>query len=167
MAGGQFGVVRRQANFVGNYTHVVDAQGRIQVPRAMRKAMLPEALGTFFVTRGLDGCLSAYPLDTWLNLSEQWETILNDAPAVQRRSQIRIITSNAYETKMDGQGRITVPAQLLEAAAITSEAVFAGASYRIEIWEPERFRRAISEAEGSFEQTAQNLMTFHANRQRG
>ena len=167
MATGPLGVVRRQASFVGNYRHVVDAQGRIQVPRAIRKAMLPESQGTLYVTRGLDGCLFAYPLDTWQNLAEQWELALNDARSFEKRNEIRVMTSHACEARLDGQGRISIPAYLLKAVDIRSEALFVGVTYRIEIWNPDRYEAAIAAAENSFEQNMRNLVSFRQNRQSG
>ena len=47
--------------FMGEYRHTVDPKGRLIVPSKFR-----ELLGTeFVVTRGLDGCLFVYPMDSW------------------------------------------------------------------------------------------------------
>ena len=47
--------------FCGEYQHSVDAKGRMIIPQKFR-----EILGTnFVVTRGLDGCLSVYPMEAW------------------------------------------------------------------------------------------------------
>lgn len=47
--------------FMGEYEHNLDAKGRVIVPAKFR-----EGLGErFIITRGLDKCLFAYPLDEW------------------------------------------------------------------------------------------------------
>ena len=44
--------------FMGEYSHSIDAKGRLIMPAKLR-----EQLGnTFVITRGLDGCLLAAPL---------------------------------------------------------------------------------------------------------
>lgn len=47
--------------FIGEYNHTLDAKGRLIVPSKLR-----ESLGErFFLTKGLDGCLSVYPKEEW------------------------------------------------------------------------------------------------------
>ena len=59
--------------FMGEYTHSIDAKGRVIVPAKFREALGNE----FIVTKGLDGCLFVFPHDTWtefeakLNRSEE------------------------------------------------------------------------------------------------
>ena len=44
--------------FLGEFIHTTDSKGRVFIPAKFR-----EALGeTFVVTRGIDNCLSVYPL---------------------------------------------------------------------------------------------------------
>ena len=53
--------------FMGEYQHNIDAKGRMIVPAKFR-----EGLGEKFVlTRGLDQCLFAYPMDEWKILEEK------------------------------------------------------------------------------------------------
>ena len=47
--------------FMGEYTHSIDAKGRVIVPAKFREALGNE----FIVTKGLDGCLFVFPHDTW------------------------------------------------------------------------------------------------------
>ena len=47
--------------FMGEYNHVIDAKGRLIIPARFRELLGEE----FIMTRGLDGCLSVYPMDEW------------------------------------------------------------------------------------------------------
>ena len=45
--------------FIGEYNHALDSKNRIIIPSKFR-----ENLGSsFFITKGLDGCLYVYPKD--------------------------------------------------------------------------------------------------------
>ena len=53
--------------FIGEYKHALDAKNRIIIPSRLR-----DELGSPFVmTKGLDGCIYAYPLREWKLLEEK------------------------------------------------------------------------------------------------
>ena len=57
--------------FIGEYQHALDSKNRIIVPAKLR-----EGLGNkFVITKGLDGCLYAYPLEEWRILEEKLKTL--------------------------------------------------------------------------------------------
>ena len=47
--------------FMGEYSHTIDAKGRLIIPSRFREHLGEE----FVLTKGLDGCLSIYPMDEW------------------------------------------------------------------------------------------------------
>ena len=47
--------------FMGEYNHTIDAKGRLIIPARFRELLGEE----FILTKGLDGCLSIYPMDAW------------------------------------------------------------------------------------------------------
>ena len=52
--------------FVGEYSHNIDAKGRVIIPAKFR-----EQLGEqFMITKGFEGCLFAYPMDVWEELAD-------------------------------------------------------------------------------------------------
>ena len=53
--------------YIGEYYHNIDEKGRVNFPAKLR-----EELGEQFVlTKGLDGCLSAYSMEEWSRISEK------------------------------------------------------------------------------------------------
>ena len=56
-----FARVQVSCMFMGEYNHTIDAKGRIIIPAKFRELLGEE----FVLTKGLDGCLSIYPMDEW------------------------------------------------------------------------------------------------------
>ena len=77
--------------FKGEYSHSVDAKGRIIMPAKFR-----EILGDMFVvTKGLDGCLFVYPNDEWENIENKFREIpltTKDARKFSRFSLRELLT---------------------------------------------------------------------------
>lgn len=139
-------------NFKGEYEHTVDPKGRVSIPAAFREALPPEADGTFVITRGLDGCLAVYTLDVWRKVEED----LSRLPQKARR-YVRLLASQAWEAKIDEQGRILIPARLLEKAGIKDKITLIGVLNKIELWNPERFREYIEEDDEALEKAAEEF----------
>lgn len=57
--------------FIGEYQHAIDAKNRMIVPVKLR-----EGLGNnFVITKGLDGCLYAYPMEEWRALEVKLKSL--------------------------------------------------------------------------------------------
>src|SRR5690625_5793184 len=83
--------------FMGEYEHNLDAKGRVIVPAKFR-----EGLGEkFIVTRGLDKCLFAYPLDEWKILEEKLKKLT--LTKKDARAFTRFFFSGAVECEIDIQ----------------------------------------------------------------
>ncbi len=139
---------------MGEYQHSVDAKGRLIVPAKFR-----EALGeAFVVTRGLDNCLFGYPMNEWRKLEEK----LKDLPMTKKdtRAFARFFFSGATEVEIDKQGRINIPATLIQHAHLVKECVVLGVSNRIEIWAKDAWEAYFSESEQSFNEIAENMIGF-------
>ena len=123
--------------FMGEYSHTVDAKGRLIIPSKFR-----EELGeSFVVTRGMDGCLFIYSREAW----EKFEQKLATLPLVSKeaRAFTRFFVSGAANCELDRQGRILVPATLREYAGLTKDVILAGNLDRIEVWSKERWTESI------------------------
>ena len=87
----------------GKYKHSVDEKGRLFVPSKLR-----EELGsTFYVTLGLDHCLSVYTEAGWKAIVDKY----NALPIVQAL-KMRFLFANAAKCEPDKQGRFLIPAEL-------------------------------------------------------
>lgn len=116
---------------LGEYEHSVDAKGRVAVPAKFR----PQLETGLVVTRGFERCLLVYPLQEWASLAQRVSAVsFLQAEARQLR---RLLFASAFDTELDRQGRILLPAPLREYASIVDTAIVAGMNTYFEIWAKE------------------------------
>jgi MraZ protein len=137
---------------LGEYEHTIDDKNRLTLPAKFRTAFADGIL----VTRGMDGCLYAYAPDAWQRLLQSRLATLDPLSKEGRRMQ-RFFYSGATEGELDKQGRVNVPAALIEHAGLGREVVVAGVNDHVEIWDREAWRRELAEVEGSAEDVAERL----------
>lgn len=119
--------------FIGEYQHALDNKNRMIIPSKFR-----EGLGNIFVlTKGLDGCLYAYPMEEWKKLEDKLKTL----PITNKdaRAFVRFFLSGAAEVEVDKQGRSLIPQNLIEYAGIVKDIVSIGVSTRLEIWSRDKW----------------------------
>jgi MraZ protein len=119
--------------FMGEYSHSVDAKGRLIMP-----AKFKEQLGAeFVVTKGLDGCLFVYPMEEWQNIEAKFREVPLTTKDARKFS--RFFFAGAASLELDKQGRILLPAVLREYAEVQKDVVLVGVLNRIEIWDKDRW----------------------------
>jgi MraZ protein len=137
---------------LGEFEHTIDDKNRLTLPAKFRSAFS----GGIVVTRGMDGCLYAYTQDAWNGLVGSRLATLDPLSKEGRRMQ-RFFFAGAAEAELDKQGRVNVPAALIEHAGLGREVVVAGVNDHVEIWDREAWRRELAEVEGSAEDVAERL----------
>lgn len=135
----------RVSAFLGRYDYQMDEKGRVSLPAAFRR----EAEGEAFVLMQWEKPgLTLFPPETWKKVEERLLEYRRSDPSSW--GYIREITASAVEVSPDKQGRILIPAPLQQAANLEGTVVLTGGLDRVEIWNPEEFRKAIrKEAEDS------------------
>lgn len=143
------------SDFVGEFYHTVDSKGRMNIPAAFRKALAIESRDVVVITRGFEKCLAVYGFEGW----ERVKSDLRRLSPVKRKARqfIRTILSQMAESKVDNQGRITIPRKLLDKVGITTKVVVIGALDRFEVWSPDMYNEYMADAEKVFEEVAEEL----------
>ncbi len=140
--------------FMGEYTHNIDRKGRLIMPAKFR-----EELGErVYITRGMDGCLTVYPLEEWTSLYKKYSSLPMTNP--DARMFMRFFMAKATEVEPDGQGRILIPGSLVKEAALEKECYIIGVANRVEVWSKERWLALQEEMLPSYEKFAENLTTL-------
>lgn len=142
------------AMLLGEFDHTIDDKGRLTLPARFRARFADGIV----VTRGLDGCLYAYTRGDWEHLVATRLAELDPLDPESRKLQ-RFFFASAAEAEPDRQGRVVIPAPLLESAQLRREVVVAGVNDHLEIWDRAAWRAQMQEVEGSAEHVAERLAT--------
>jgi MraZ protein len=137
---------------LGEYEHTIDDKNRLTLPARFRHVFGDGIV----VTRGMDGCLFAYTRADWEALVQGRLATLDPLRKEGRRMQ-RFFFAGATEAEPDKQGRVGIPAALLEHAKLGRDVVVAGVNDHLEIWDRAAWRRELAEVEGSAEDVAERL----------
>ena len=136
---------------LGEFEHTLDEKNRLTLPAKFREAFADGIV----VTRGMDGCLFAYTRADFARLVERMGTLdplRREARVIQRH-----FFSAANDAELDKQGRVMIPAALLESGGLKREVVVAGVYDHVEIWDRAAWRAHLEEVEGSAEHVAERL----------
>ena len=104
--------------FRGQFTHSVDAKGRISLPVRFRDQLMGASDPRIVLTPAIfDACLHLYPMHAW----EEFEAKVNALPSLDRHAVRfrRLYVSAAVECELDGAGRVLVPQELRAHASST------------------------------------------------
>ncbi|MBR1634046.1 MAG: division/cell wall cluster transcriptional repressor MraZ [Lachnospiraceae bacterium] len=121
--------------FMGEYSHSVDAKGRLIMPAKFREQLG----GEFVVTKGLDNCLFVYSNEEWAGIEAKFREI--PLTTKDARKFARFFFAGAAEMELDKQGRILLPQVLREFAGLKKDVVLVGVLNRIEIWDRTRWEQ--------------------------
>ena len=124
--------------FMGEYSHSVDAKGRLIVPAKFR-----EQLGDqFVVTKGVDGCLYVYSQEEWDRIEQKFREV--NLTTKDARKLMRFFFAGAATCEVDKQGRILIPSVLREFAGLDKDVILVGVLTKIEIWDKTKYEEASS-----------------------
>ncbi|MCZ7536439.1 MAG: division/cell wall cluster transcriptional repressor MraZ [Acidimicrobiia bacterium] len=119
--------------FLGEDEHSLDGKGRIIIPVRHREELGERPV----MAKGLDGCLSIYPNETFVEVAQQAREIGRRGP--HERVASAGFAAGAVELTPDKQGRVAVPPHLRRYAELDKEIVIAGNFHRVDIWNAEAY----------------------------
>jgi MraZ protein len=132
--------------FRGQFEHAIDAKGRTSLPARYRDVLAAANDLRLVVTPALfDPCLKVYPMKAWEELEDKISALPEfDPNAVFLR---RRFLSAAVECELDKQGRILIPPNLRDYAALSKEVLWAGMGRTAELWSRERWAHGLEKSE--------------------
>ena len=123
--------------FSGEFKHTLDTKNRLFIPAKHR-----EELGeSFMVAKSIrENCLKVYSM-------AEWEDYISPILKMERKASeaiLRALHRDASQVSPDSQGRIVIPAALVQYAGITKGAVVVGCGKYAEIWSEENYEAMVS-----------------------
>lgn len=144
-------------HFIGTYECKADAKGRIMMPVAIKGQLAAHLSKGFVLKRAVfNTCLELYPM-------QEWEVLMQKVNSLNRFNKknndfIRRFTAGVKLVEMDSSGRLLIPKDLVNYAAIKKQVVISSAVSILEIWNKELYEQAIDEATFDFGDLAEEVM---------
>lgn len=126
------------ALFLSKFVNKVDRKGRVSVPATFRNALAGQTFqGIVAFPSFKHAALQCGGMDWMLRLSESVGDF--DLFSDEHDEMTATLFANAQQLAFDGDGRVVLPADLMEHANITAKVAFVGRGSLFEIWEPDAF----------------------------
>ena len=127
------------------------------LPSALKKQLTPVMQNGFVLKRAVfQPCLELYPM-------EEWESLMKNVNKLNRFRKknndfIRRFTAGVKFIELDASGRLLIPKDLISFAGISKELVVSSAINIIEIWDKDKYEKAIDDATVDFADLAEEVM---------
>jgi MraZ protein len=126
--------------YYGHSTVAIDAKGRTNLPRELRRELPSGADGKVVVVPGPNSTLNLFD-------APAFERMIRSLHARERTAElanhIRRLTALAASSELDDQNRLTLPPRLVEWAGLENRVTFVGEGDRISLIHPARFETEI------------------------
>ena len=149
-------------NLIGTYECKADAKGRLMLPSSLKKQLNTVVCEGFVLKRAVfQPCLELYPMSEWNLLMNK----VNQLNRFKKKNNdfIRRFTAGVKMVELDASGRLLIPKDLHSFAGISKEVVLSSAVNIIEIWDKDKYEKAIDDATVDFAQLAEDVMGNDAN----
>ncbi|WP_053972102.1 division/cell wall cluster transcriptional repressor MraZ [Mangrovimonas sp. ST2L15] len=144
-------------SLIGTYECKVDSKGRLMLPAPLKKQLMPVLEKGFVLKRAVfQPCLELYPMDEWEALMQK----VNKLNRFKKKNNdfIRRFTAGVKIIEVDNSGRLLIPKDLVVFANISKEIVLSSAINIVEVWDKDRYEKAIDDAALDFADLAEEVM---------
>ncbi len=127
------------------------------MPVAIKKQLQSILQEGFVLKRSVfQPCLELYPMSEWNTMMQS----VNKLNRFKKKNNdfIRRFTAGVKTVDLDVTGRLLIPKDLHAFAGISKEVVLASAVNIIEIWDKDKYEKAIDDATGDFADLAEEVM---------
>jgi MraZ protein len=125
--------------FLGEYEVTIDAKGRFLLPAGFRKQVPEEWGNQYVISRGIEPCLTLYPMKNWEPIFSKISELNAFDPKVRQFQ--RYFLNGATTVELDTAGRLLIPQNLKVYAELDKDAVLVSAVQKIEIWDKKKYQQ--------------------------
>ena len=121
--------------FFGTFEHSIDERGRVSIPARYRHAFVDGGV----LRIGPEGAVEMYTQTSFETEVERRLGAEEGNRSVAARRTRRSFLPEAYAVDLDKQGRILVPPQIRERAALDGKVLIIGCGDYLELWHPDEW----------------------------
>ena len=124
--------------FLSKYQNKIDKKGRVSIPSAFRSVLSEDQFNGIIVYPSFkNNCIEACSM---ARLQEIYGIIQRLDPYSEERDAFEtIVMGESIQLQFDNEGRVIIPAHLMQQVGITEQVVFVGKGLVFEIWDPVTF----------------------------
>lgn len=148
-------------NLLGEYEATIDSKGRFLLPGGLKK-QLPEGETRLVISRGIEKCLTLYPMASWEPIVSKIRQLNDFDPKV--REFKRLFLGGATEVELDSAGRLLLPPQLKKFADLDKDIILAADLDKIIIWDANKYKQFFEDSSADdFSKLAADVMVAKEN----
>lgn len=142
---------------VGTYECKADSKGRLMLPAPLKKQLQDGLEDGFVLKRSVfQPCLELYPMAEWNKMMQK----INKLNRFVKKNNdfIRRFTAGVKVVEIDVTGRLLIPKDLIVFAEIDKDIVLSSAVNIVEIWDKDKYEKAIDDSVVDFADLAEDVM---------
>ncbi|MFA8450826.1 MAG: division/cell wall cluster transcriptional repressor MraZ [Bacteroidales bacterium] len=141
---------------IGTYECKLDAKGRFLLSSGLRQQLGDSFKQGFVLKKGLfDEYLDLYPMNVW---RAETEKILEKTKLLRKNADyLRRFVASAKIVEVDSHGRIQIPKDLFNFAHFEKNIVITSVLNKIEIWDKQKYQKAIEYDQDDFSDLTEEL----------
>ena len=150
--------------FLSTYVNKIDKKGRVSVPAQFRAEIGGQDFqGVVLFRSSAHQCLEGFAWSTMQEIGERLGEF--DLFSPQQDDLATSIFAEAQQLPLDGDGRIILPAPLMEFSGLSGQACFVGLGKKFHIWNPEQYEKRKETARANVQ--SKNLSISTMGRENG
>ena len=131
---------------IGHFNCKLDAKGRLMLPAEFKEQMGEQAEEGFVLRPSLfdnSTCLDLFTRRDW---DEQQEKLRKEFSIYDEEgiSALRYLNQGVRYAKLDGNGRLQIPKDLMESGGLTKEVIVEALANKMEIWDKDRYTQSVA-----------------------
>lgn len=130
----------------GGHDCTLDAKGRVLIPGALKKQLMPVVAEGFIIKRSMfHQCLELYPRHAW---DKQMKQINKLNRFIKKNNDfIRLFMAGVHPVELDSAGRLQIPRDLVVFADLQADIVLTSQTEIMEIWNKAKYEDFNSNSE--------------------
>lgn len=131
---------------VGHFNCKLDSKGRLMLPSEFKEQMGEQAEEGFVLRPSLfenSTCLDLFTRKDW---DEQQEKLRSEFSIYDENdiAALRFLNSGVRFAKLDANGRLQIPKELMEKGKLAKEVVVEALANKMEIWDKDRYEQSVA-----------------------